>query len=328
MNSASTLPDVFRDTFDHASVGLAHVSLDGRFVRVNDYLCRLLGRPRDEVLAVSFQEITHPEDLENDLQLLHELLAGARASYSMEKRYIRPDGEVVWAELNVSLMRDAAGQPLQFISVVLDIAARRQAQDQLQLVMGEMDHRVKNLLAVVHAIVRSSARNSPSAPALEAAIIGRLHGIGASHDLLVGKSVGRGDLAELVDRQMAMFTDQATGRVESAGPPVELTQRAVQAFGMVLHELATNACKYGSLSNESGRVCIAWSIGQSAAGETLHFRWSEHGGPPVTPPTRRGFGSSAVLRMLSGAIGGKAHYTFDPDGARFEAEVPLAGLRG
>lgn len=310
----------FRQTFEHANVGLAHVSLDGRFIRANTCLCRLLHRSEAELRTLSFQDITHPDDLASDLDLLHEVLDGQRETYTMEKRYIRPGGGVVWADLSVSLLRDHQGQPLHFISIIADSHARKMAQQQVELVLSEANHRVKNLLSVVSAIVRSSSRSARSVGELEEAISARLAGIAASHDLLMGKSVTGGRLAELIHRQLEVFTDCAIERVALSGPPVQLTPAAIHAFGMVLHELATNACKYGSLSNDGGRVEVAWNI--DPASDSLHFTWIEHDGPTVRETGRQGFGTRALLRMLSGSLGGTATHTLAPEGARFEATVP------
>lgn len=316
----------FRSTFEHANVGVAHVSLGGRFMRVNNCLCRLLGRDEASLTALTFQDLTHPDDLETDLDLVRQVLAGERESYTMEKRYLRPDGETVWADLSVSLLRDSAGAPLNFVSVVTDSRERKMAQEQLQLVLAEANHRVKNLLTIVSAIVTSSARSANSVEDLDRAISLRLQGIAASHDLLMGKSHTGGDLAQLIRRQLEIFTDCAIERVSLVGPPVKLSPQAVHAFGMVLHELATNACKYGALSDEAGHVEIRWS--HDAAGDALVFTWQEMGGPPVRAPRSRGFGTIALRRMLAGALGGTAIHELPPAGARFEAIVPMANIGG
>jgi diguanylate cyclase (GGDEF)-like protein/PAS domain S-box-containing protein len=121
----------FRTAFDDALIGIALVAPDGRWLRANDALCRMIGRERDELYGGTFQDITHPEDLEVDLALLRETLAGERSGYQMEKRFLRPDGTVVWALLSVSLVRDAAGEPLHFVSQVLDISERKRLEAEL-----------------------------------------------------------------------------------------------------------------------------------------------------------------------------------------------------
>jgi diguanylate cyclase (GGDEF)-like protein/PAS domain S-box-containing protein len=123
--------DQFRTAFDDALVGIALVAPDGSWLRVNESLCQIMGREPDELLAMTFQDITHPEDLDADLSLLEQTLAGERAGYQMEKRYLRPDGSVVWALLSVRLVRNAGGEPLHFISQVLDISERKRLEAEL-----------------------------------------------------------------------------------------------------------------------------------------------------------------------------------------------------
>lgn len=314
----------YRGTFEHANVGVAHVSVDGRFLRANGYLCKLLGRFESELQAVTFQDITHPDDLGSDLDLLLQLMDGKIPSYTLEKRYVRPDGTLVWSDLSVALIRNDEGIPLHFVSVITDIQQRKQAQDLVKLVLDEANHRVKNLLSVVGAIVKSSARSAGSVKQFEEAVSLRLKGIAASHDLLMGKSVDGGDLAQLIRRQLEIFTACAIERVIMDGPPLQLCPRAVHAFGMVLHELATNACKYGALANERGEVHIDWSI--SAEREALHFVWREVGGPEIKMAGPQGFGSKALTRMFAGSLGGKVTHQLLPAGCVFEADLPLGNL--
>jgi diguanylate cyclase (GGDEF)-like protein/PAS domain S-box-containing protein len=126
----------FRLAFEHAPIGMALVSADGQFLRVNGALCELTGYPTDELTAKTFQEITHPEDLDLDLQLVSQMLAGERRTYEMVKRYLHADGHVVWVQLNVSLVRNADGEPAYFISQIQDISERRQLEEQLVFLAG------------------------------------------------------------------------------------------------------------------------------------------------------------------------------------------------
>ncbi|MEL0253354.1 MAG: PAS domain S-box protein, partial [Novosphingobium sp.] len=144
----------YRGTFEHANVGVAHVSVDGHFLRANSYLCKLLGRSESELQGLTFQDLTHPDDLGSDLDLLLQLMAGTIPSYTLEKRYLRPDGALIWTDLSVALIRNDEGRPLHFVSVITDIQQRKEAQDLLALVLDEANHRVKNLLSVVGVTTR------------------------------------------------------------------------------------------------------------------------------------------------------------------------------
>lgn len=315
----------FRRTFEHANVGVTHVDIEGRFLRVNDRLCQLLGRSPAELTSLTFQDITYPEDLGTDLEQLDSLIAGEIDCYTMEKRYIRPDGSLIWADLSVALLRDCSGKPIHLVSIISDIHHRKQAEEQLQLVLGEANHRVKNLLTVVGAVVRSSVRTAENATDLADKISGRLAGIAASHDLLVGKSIDGGDLEQLIHRQLEIFAGSARQRVILEGPSTHLGPKAVQAFGMVLHELATNACKYGALSQDKGSVHVTWVVDED--GDRLSFEWVEKDGPQVKPTERKGFGLRTMQRMLTNTLGGEAEHHLLPSGALFKASLPLCNTR-
>lgn len=315
----------FRYTFEWANVGVAHVSVDGGFLRTNQRLCELLGRSQAELQTLTFQDITHPDDLDADLEQVGRLLGGEIDTYSMEKRYTRPDGSVIWCDLSVSLLRRPDGSPKNFISIIADIDERKKAQEQLQLVLGESNHRVKNLLTVIGAIVRTTARSAKSPRELEDALSERLLGIAASHDLLMGKYEVGAQLDKLIQRQLDIFTDCATERVICDGPPLQLSPPAAQAFGMVLHELATNACKYGALSDDNGRVRISWHVDETS--DRLHFSWIEEDGPEVVMNGRQGFGTRMLERMLTGALGGSARLAMQRDGVKFDADLDLSACR-
>jgi len=134
--------DHFRFTFEEAALGMAHVGLDGRWLQINRKLCEILGYTREELLSMTFQDITYPEDLDADMEHVRQLLEGQAHRYSMEKRYIRKDGSLVWANLSVSLLRDADGAPLYFISVVEDISARKQMEEALARSYNELESQV------------------------------------------------------------------------------------------------------------------------------------------------------------------------------------------
>ena len=178
-----------------------------------------------------------------------------------------------------------------------------------RLLMREVNHRAKNMLGVVQAMVRITAREGE--PGAFVVRIGeRIRALSASQDLLVHNSWAGVSLEQLVRSQLAHLGDHMGTRVSVAGPGLEVSAQAAQAIGMALHELATNATKYGALSNDGGRVDISWTV----AGDRLEMRWEEHGGPPVEPPSRRGFGTTVVEAMASAATGGEARLHWCPDG--------------
>ena len=438
----------FRATFENAAVGIAHVAPDGTWLDVNQRLCEIVGYSRDEIIARTFQDITHLDDLEADLDYVNKLLQGRADSYTMDKRYIRKDGSVVWANLTVACVRTSRGEveyfvsviediskrkmaeaavresadrvrhalaagglgaweldiatqiargdehirtmfgtqtgditqqqflslvhdadlagvqsalakaadpqgdghfefgyrirrpidgverwmssqgqaifengrPVRFIGVTLDVTERKLAEQHTQLLMSEVNHRSKNLLSVVQAVARQTARKGD--PATFVARLGeRIDGLAASQDLLV-KNLWQGvDVADLVEAQLSHFKDLIGTRVLIEGPPAKLKPPAAQGIGMAVHELATNAAKYGALSNSDGRVHIAWQV---TGGPTAEFRmsWSEEGGPLVEVPSNSGFGQMVIGRMAEAAVSGTAEIDYRESGLIWKLTAP------
>ena len=330
----------YRAVFDQAAMGVALVAPDGTFLEVNDRFCEICRRPRASLMGLRFHDITHPDDLDADLDLAEALLAGETRSFSMEKRYVDAAGEPVWVELTVSLVRTPDDTPDYFVSVIADIGARKQAQaaqqryqDQLRLMINELNHRVKNTLATVQSMAAQTLRVEPDPTAAYGKFEARLMGLSEVHAVLTREKWHGADLREVAERALTPF-GQASGVVSAEGPDVWLTPGAALTMALVFHELATNAVKYGALAREGGRVEISWRVDGEPA--RLDLRWRERGGPPVTPPTRRGFGSRLIERALAGDLRGKAVMVFAPDGldCRLEAvvtapsDMPGAEARG
>jgi PAS domain S-box-containing protein len=312
-----------RRTFDCAPVGVAYVEPSGVMIDVNPTLCSMLGYTREELRGRTFQQITHPDDLEPNVRLLERLRAGAIDGYRMQKRYLRATGDNLWADLTVSVLRDEAGRPLSYISIVTDIGEQKRLEGRLEFLVRELGHRSKNLLTVIRALAHRIARTAPTAQEMLASLDDRLTGMAASQDLLVNADQGAA-MADLVRKQISAFVPLHEGRIEMTGPHLELGPAATHTIGMALHELATNACKYGAISVVEGRVRIAWSL--DPAGETFGLSWIEHGGPPVSPPTHRGFGQQVVERAAPASLEGEATLAFRPEGVEWTLRVPLSAL--
>lgn len=309
-----------RRTFDCAPVGIAYVDPTGVLIDVNPAFCSMLGYPREQLCGRTFQQFTHPEDVGPNQRLLDSLGAGDIGGYRMQKRYVRSNGEVMWADLTVSVLRDRSGRVLNYISIVADIGEVKQHEERLNFLLLELGHRSKNLLAVVRAAAHRIAAASLSVQDMLAGLDDRLMGLAASQELLVEVG-GRTSLAELVERQVAAFVPVNDGRVEIAGPPIALGASATNTIGMALHELATNACKYGALSVIDGRIIVSWTV---RAGE-LSLEWRERGGPPVTPPAHSGFGRNVIERSAE-RLGGTSELDFAPEGVSWRLRAPDSGI--
>lgn len=205
-----------------------------------------------------------------------------------------------------------------------EAAARRQA-----LLLHELNHRVKNSLATVQGLAAQTLRNDADPDDARRAFLARLLALAKTHDLLTATGWSGSGVREVVLAELSPFRDEARpGRVVLEGPAVALTPNATVALGLAIHELVTNAVKYGALSVPGGSVAVAWSApaacGQDGAGRRLHLSWTETGGPPVAPPARRGFGSRLIESGLARELGGTAQIAFAPEGVHCAMDLSLA----
>jgi PAS domain S-box-containing protein len=304
----------FRGIFNNANSGVALVGLDGAWLEVNDRLCDLLGYSRDELLRKTFQDITHPEDLQGDLTLVADLLAGKIDSYKFDKRYLRGDGSILWAALTVALQKDSAERPLHFISVLSDISDRVHAQQHQGLLMSELAHRLKNQLSIIQSIARQSAAGTVSIEDFQDKLYGRLSALAASVDLLVNRQWDTLDLNELVTKTLAPFPR----RVIAAGDHVTISGDVAEILALAFHELATNATKYGAWSRTEGSVTLRWSIDKGQ----VFIEWIEENGPEVRAPTRNGFGRTIIETIAAKKLRGTAKVKYDPAGLHWQLSFP------
>jgi PAS domain S-box-containing protein len=436
----------FRVTFENAPVGMAHVGPDGRWLRVNEALCRILGYPPDELTAKTFQDVTYPDDIAASIARVDRVRDGKIDRYDADKRYLRKDGTVVWARLTVRGVRRNDGSIDYLVTVVEDISARKYAEaelrkseerfrsslvhspfpvlmyddreqivavseswleksgysreelrrledwtrraygersdevleylrriistepkaqpteltihtkdgherlwnfvasalgtqsdgrrlfvsmahdateqkaheEQIGLLMREVSHRAKNMLSLVQAIARQTAGREPED------FIGRfterIQALAANQDLLVRNNWQGVDTEDLVRAQLAPFADLIASRIAVHGPKLRLNAAAAQAVGLALHELATNAGKYGALSTDAGRVDVGWRL----ESDIFAMNWTERDGPPVRPPERRGFGSTVIDSMAKRTVSGDVALDYAPSGLEWRLTCPAA----
>ena len=201
--------------------------------------------------------------------------------------------------------------------------ARRAAEHQ-QLLIGELNHRVKNTLATVQSIVTQTLRTNATSEDAKEAVQMRLLALSRAHDVLTRESWEGADLIEVVTRALEPYQTSNENRIHLGGPHVRLTPRMSLALAMALHELATNAVKYGALSNKIGIVEVSWTVENGAAPPRLNLRWVERGGPPVKAPSRRGFGSRLIERSLAQDLDGHVEIAFVPTGVVCTVDAPVA----
>lgn len=308
-------------TYQHAFAGISEVDLSGRFLRVNEELCRITGYSREELLGRTFSGITHPEDVADDLDKFGRQLAGTLENYTLEKRYIRKDGEEIGVELSASLVRDSANRPLYAVRVVRDISERIHSERRQALLVNELNHRVKNTLATVQSIVAQTLRTYTNPTEATQEISQRLVALSRAHDVLTRGNWESASISEVIREALEPYANFGE-RFTTAGPEVRLTSRVCLSLAMAMQELTTNAIKYGALSGPSGQVSIRWGLEQHPG--RLQFRWKESGGPIVVHPARRGFGTRLLETGLARDMNGLAQVEFAPDGLSCTFDIPIS----
>jgi PAS domain S-box-containing protein len=428
----------FRATFDHAAIGIAHIDPDGRWLRVNGTLCRILGYPADELLTKLLRDLTYLDDLASDLARLQLVREGKIDSYDIEKRLLRKDGTIIWCKKTVGCVRRDDESIDYFVCVIEDISARKQVEEELReneerfrssllhcplpillfddreqilvisqswlaqsgylreelrrvedwtvqaygersgevleqirqlivtstepearcaelmihtkdgrerlwsfvssplgvrsdgrrlfvcvaqdvtdqkaheeqihLLMREINHRAKNMLTIVQSIARQTA--ACEREEFIERFTERIQALGANQDLLIQNEWNGVDVADLVRAQLAHLADLMGSRIMVHGSPVRLNAAAAQAIGLALHELATNASKYGALSADAGRVEVDWRF----EGDRFAMSWIERNGPPVSRPQRCGFGSVVIASMAERAVDGEVELDYASSG--------------
>jgi PAS domain S-box-containing protein len=445
----------FRATFENAAVGVALVGSDGSILRANSSFARMLGYSVEELTTRTFQDLTYPDDLAANLSVLNKTLVGEAQSYCIEKRYVRKDGSVLWANLTVGCVRKSDNSVDYFISVIQDITDRKQAEarlaernaqldlahraarvgsyaydftaktmrisrasaavhdpspsvmdiaadqwgqrvhrddmervraehiralkerrrelvcefryvrpggevrwiearslvtyadngraermmgvyidvterrkseDQKSLLIAELDHRVKNVLACVAAVAQQSRECSRSPDEFLDVLNGRIDSLANAHALLSRRRWEGVGLGELVRSELARCVSDGRHLIE--GPDIVLAAEATQPLAMVLHELTTNATKYGALSSRNGRVSVCWGrrSGRNSH-DHLALEWRETGGPPIVVPGPSGYGSSVIRDLIPYELGGSVDYVLAPEGVSCRVEIPARWLR-
>jgi two-component sensor histidine kinase/PAS domain-containing protein len=274
-----------------------------------------LGGPSDEFYQAMYSEDRH-------------LLGGYHAvtdnqdSFPAEYRVVKPDGQVCWLSgYGRVLDRLPDGKAHRVLNVATDVTERKAAEAHQRFLLQELSHRSKNLLTIVQSIANRSLRNSKDPKDFEVRFNGRLHSLAASNDLLARGDWRGSSLRELIGFQLAPFIDLSSPQLEICGPEVSLAADSCQAIGLALHELATNAVKYGALSSAQGRLAVTWLVDPpDAAG--LKLNWLERDGPAVVHPQNRGFGHVVIKDMIERAVQGSVELDFAEKGLHWSLQAP------
>ena len=288
---------------------------DNPIIFANDSFLTLTGYPREEVLGQNFNFLlANGIDKEITTRVAAEF-AGT-ADDHLDTLCRRKDGTEFWAGLLFNPVRDEGGKIIQHFVSLVDLTRHKNELIQSKLLIGELNHRVKNTLSTVQSIVWQALRTVSDPASIREAIESRLLALSRSHDLLTREKWKSARLYDIVHDALEPFSagDGRAERIMIKGLNVRFPPKAALAFGIAFNELATNAVKYGALSNATGSLLIEWTIEPSSDGNRLILRWVETGGPPLSPPSRKGFGSRMIEQGLALELEGTAHLDYAPEG--------------
>ena len=319
-------PEVMEVGLQVAGVGIGTVDYGADTVQLDQMTADLFRMPAAmPVPRAEFHARIHPEDWPDVERHVERLLNPAMDDViDLTHRVLRPDGTVAWLRTRKKVRfesRAPGARPLDGIFAVVDVTAERQAELQSRFLIGELAHRSKNLIAVVSGIARQLQRHSTPETFVEK-LQDRLAALARNQDAAARAPDATTLLSVIVESQLAPFTD-VRDRVTLDGPPVPVGADAAQTLAMVMHELLTNAVKYGALSADGGTATLVWRMDGDGM---LDMTWTERGGPPVTPPTGSGFGTQVLTRLVSGGLDAETTLDYAPEGLTARFRIPEARL--
>jgi PAS domain S-box-containing protein len=295
-------------------------TLDGVITTWNSGAERIFGYTAQETIGHSVTMLIPPDRIDEEPGILARIRRGERIEhYDTVRR--RKDGSLVDISLSISPIKDLNGNIIGASKIARDITDRKRAEHQQHLLVGEIKHRIKNILATVQAIARQTLKGAPAEE--REAFLARLMALATAQDVLTLERWNRAVVSEVARRALRPFEARHSARFLTNGPEdVWVGAQHASLLTMALHELATNAVKYGALSNEYGVVKLTWEVVGDEDAQAVRMIWRELGGPLVMPPERKGFGSFLIERALQGG-GGKAHLDYKPNGLVCTLEVTI-----
>jgi PAS domain S-box-containing protein len=295
-------------------------SLDMTVTSWNRGAERLYGYSADEAIGRPVTMLVPDDRDDEEARIIDRIRRGKRVDPHETKRQCK-DGRVIDVSLTISPMYDEHGSIIGASKIARDITSRKQAERLQHVLIDEMKHRVKNILATVQAIARQTFRSGPNIDLATEAFDSRLLSLAGAHDLLTRERWDGAELSDVIAEALAPYPRE---HFAISGPPLRLAPRVVLAMSLALHELATNAAKYGALKDPQGRIAITWTVDAS---DPPHFglRWEESDGPAVPPPDRKGFGSRLVEDVLAAELNGTVRLCYEPTGLVCTVEATLGG---
>jgi PAS domain S-box-containing protein len=317
-----TSKDRMQLALDAALLGWWQYDPIHRLVLWDARLKEMFGVAEDKTDVEEFTKRVHPDDMERVWAAIEGALDPADPKpYAAEFRHRRADGELRWVEAHGLVHFEGAGRERRAVSMVgtaQDITESKERREREHLLMRETNHRAKNMLSVVDAIAHQTAAKTPED--FVERFSERVQALSANQDLLIRNAWHGVDAEDLVRAQLAPFADHIGTRIVVRGPNLRLNAASAQAIGLALHELTTNAGKYGALSKHTGRLDVGWG----SEGETFTMSWTERDGPQVCPPQRRGFGTVVMQQMAERSLDGKVDLDYGPSGVTWRLTCPAA----
>lgn len=302
----------YRALVENANDIVATLDLGFRFISANPAIERILGYAPDEIVGTPLSRYVPEDQLATHREMLAQKLKGTAAT-QYEMQVMGKDQQRRFTlEVNSRLIFDN-GKPIAIHAIARDISERKNAETSQAVLIRELQHRTKNLLAVIQSVASNTLRRSHSLESAQEALIGRLHALAHAQEFVASGHGGGVSLRELVAAELSAFGARAV----ITGESLVVGGAFAQTFALVLHELATNALKHGSLSAERGRVAIDWKIDHATENAQLKFFWLERGGPPAAPPDNHGFGTQLISLI------GESHVEFKEEGFEYVLTVPL-----
>lgn len=314
----------FRGIFDHAGTGIEIADFDERIAQCNPAYAAMLGYAPDELVGRHGPDLIHPDDRAANLAQLERLTTGEIASFEIVNRSLRRDGSAVWMHKHVSMLRNGDGKATHRLTLVTDMTKQRLAEERQRVLMRELAHRGKNLLAVIQSIANRSFSGQATLTEARNTFQGRMQALARTYETLTDETLDGAELETLVRGELDAFEQRA--RVD--GPLIRLTSRSAQTLALIVHELASNAAKYGALSVATGRLDVHWKIHANGSSPRFEFIWTERGGPPAVAPERRGFGTALVSTVAGAELRCEPELVYGEEGFsyRFSTLLSLIGV--
>ena len=297
---------------------------DNPIIFANDSFLSLTGYAREELLGNRFNVIlAHSADAQALARIKAEFKGSSNSGADV--LYHRKDGSEFWSAVFISPVRDARGNIVQYFASFVDLTKHKENEIQSKMLIDELNHRVKNTLSAVQSIVWQTLRTPSDPKVIRESIESRLFALSRSHDLLTREKWESAGLLDIVHDALEPFgvSGGRADRIAVTGKNIRFPPKSALALGIAFNELATNAVKYGALSNAAGSILIEWTMETTPTGQRLLLNWKEKDGPPVTPPAHKGFGSRVIERGLAHELEGITHLDYRPDGLVCTMDIPL-----